>query len=70
VKGDPQLRNIPFMFLSSTLGREDDAQRTAAFGADRFIVRPIKPQILLAEVEALIRMRKAIGSRSDWTMRD
>lgn len=55
VKDDPQLRHIPFMFLSSTLGREDDAQRGAAFGADRFIVRPIKPQTLLAEVEALIR---------------
>jgi two-component system cell cycle response regulator len=55
VKSDPQLRHIPFMFLSSTLGREDDAQRGAAFGADRFIVRPIEPQTLLAEIEALIR---------------
>lgn len=55
VKGDPQLRHIPFMLLSSTLGREDDAQRSAAFGANRFIVRPIEPQALLAEVEALIR---------------
>lgn len=55
VKSDPQLRHIPFMFLSSTLGRQDDAQRGAALGADRFIVRPIEPQTLLAEIEALIR---------------
>jgi two-component system cell cycle response regulator len=70
VRGDPQLRHIPFMFLSSTLGREEDAQRGAAFGADRFIVRPIKPQTLLAEVEALIRDGKDSGTRSDWTMCD
>ncbi len=55
VKADRQLRHIPFMFLSSTLGREHDAQRCAAFGADRFIMRPIEPQTLLAAVEALIR---------------
>jgi len=58
VKGDPQLRHIPFIFLSSTPEREDEAQRVAAFGADRFIVRPIEQQALLAEVEALIRFEE------------
>jgi len=55
VKADPRLRHIPFMFLSSTLGRQDDAQRCAASVADRFIMRPIESHTLLAEVDALIR---------------
>ena len=59
VKGDPRLRHIPFMFLSSTLGRDDDAQRSVAFGADRFIMRPIESQTLLAVVEGLIGATEA-----------
>ena len=55
VKGDLRLRHLPFIFLSSTLGRGDDAQRGAALGADRFIMRPIESQTLLAEIEALVR---------------
>ena len=58
VRCDPSLRHIPFMFLSSTLGREDDARRGTAFGADRFIVRPIDPRLLLAEVEALLETKE------------
>jgi CheY-like chemotaxis protein len=57
VKSDPGLRQIPFMFLSSTMGREDDARRGAAFGADKFIVRPIDPQALLAEVETMLKSK-------------
>jgi two-component system cell cycle response regulator len=60
VRGDPQLRHIPFMFLSSTLGNEYDVRRSEAFGANRFIVRPIEPQSLLAEVERLIDGGKSI----------
>jgi CheY-like chemotaxis protein len=55
VKGDPRLRDIPFMFISSTLERGHDAERSIAAGADRFIVRPIEPQTLLAEIESLIK---------------
>lgn len=61
VRSDPQLRHIPFMFLSSTLGNEYDVRRSEAFGANRFIVRPIEPQSLLVEVERLIEGGKSLG---------
>lgn len=55
VKSEPQLRAIPFVFISSTAQREKDWGTALAAGADKFITRPIKPQALLAEIEACLR---------------
>lgn len=59
VKADPAMCAIPFMFLSSTRGGQYDTERDFAFGADRFIVRPIEPKALLGEIEALLRGRES-----------
>ena len=52
VKADDKLSQIPFIFISSTVwgGRERD--RGLSLGADQFIIRPIEPQALVAEIEA------------------
>jgi CheY-like chemotaxis protein len=55
VKADPQLRAIPFVFLTSTCLSADDRAQGLSLGAVRFLTRPIDPQALLAEVEACLR---------------
>jgi CheY-like chemotaxis protein len=54
VKDDPELRLIPFVFLSSTVWQDKDRIEGLALGADKFIVRPIEPRDLLREVEACL----------------
>jgi two-component system cell cycle response regulator len=51
VKGDAQLRTIPFAFLSSTIWGESDRSTGLALGAVKFILRPIESRALLAEVQ-------------------
>jgi len=51
VKSNARLRAIPFAFLSSTVWTEHDRRTALALGAVKFIVRPIAPLALLAEVE-------------------
>ncbi|MEW5959884.1 MAG: response regulator [Chloroflexota bacterium] len=55
VKADPRLQAIPFMFISSSAYKKGDRQAGLDLGAAGFIVRPIKPQQLLAEIEACLR---------------
>ncbi|MBI1878167.1 MAG: response regulator [Chloroflexi bacterium] len=56
---DPRLRSIPFLFISSIVLQASDRQSGLALGADRFILRPLKPQALLAEIEACLKGRGA-----------
>jgi two-component system cell cycle response regulator len=60
VKADPWLRWIPFIFLSSTAVWERDQAYGLLLGADRFLVRPIDPPVLLEAIEAVINKRRTI----------
>jgi two-component system cell cycle response regulator len=55
VKADPQLRDIPFIFLSSTHWNEASRQLGLELGAFRYLLRPLEPALLLAEIEACVR---------------
>ena len=55
VKADPQLRTIPFIFITSTMLTEKDRAKGLALGAARFLIRPIEPEALLAEIQACLR---------------
>lgn len=50
VKSDENLRDIPFIFISSTAWQTRDKRRALELGAEKFILRPIDPQRLLDEV--------------------
>lgn len=63
VKADQELRDIPFIFISSTAWQTRDKRRALELGADKFILRPIDPQRLLDEVRAAIGDRH--GNDSD-----
>jgi two-component system cell cycle response regulator len=51
VKADPQLRDIRFAFISSTIWPDRDRAMGLSLGAIKFIVRPIEPLALLVEIE-------------------
>jgi len=54
VKADDRLRTIPFVFISSTVWGDKDREVGLSLGAHRFVLRPIEPQALLAEIEACL----------------
>lgn len=55
VKADPELRSIPFVFVTSTMTTETERARGLALGATRYLFRPLEPQLLLSEIESCLR---------------
>jgi two-component system cell cycle response regulator len=55
VRADPRLRDVPFVFITSTMLDEADRARGLALGAARFLQRPIEPEVFLAEIAACLR---------------
>ena len=50
VKDDLNLRDIPFIFITSTMIDESARERGLALGANRFLFRPTEPLTLLTEI--------------------
>jgi two-component system cell cycle response regulator len=50
VRCDPELRSLPFILITSTMMSEKGRQRGLDLGADRFLRRPIEPEVLLEEI--------------------
>src|SRR5438034_6842999 len=57
VKADPRLKQVPFVFVTSTYCNEASRAKGLALGAERFLFRPLEPQALLAELEACLSER-------------
>jgi two-component system cell cycle response regulator len=55
VRADPGLRDTPFILLTSSC--TDDHSRAIGMdlGADRYLIRPIDPEVLLAEIRACLQ---------------
>lgn len=54
-QNDPELSDISFIFVSSTYWHELDRARGLSLGAKKFLVRPIDPQVLVAEINDVLR---------------
>jgi two-component system, cell cycle response regulator len=54
VKADPLLCDIPFIFLSSTHWNEASRTLGLQLGAFRYLLRPLEPAVLLAEIEGCL----------------
>lgn len=50
-KSDPRLREIPFVFITSTMTSEGARKKGLALGARKFLFRPVDPQDLIREIE-------------------
>lgn len=56
-RADPQLRDIPFILITSTMMDEKDQRHGLKLGADRYLRRPIEPEMLLGEIRACLRQK-------------
>lgn len=54
VRADPVQARLPFVFLTSTACDEDSRRRGLALGAQAYLMRPIDPLVLLAELRAVL----------------
>lgn len=61
IKADPNLKSIPFIFLTSTHCCEVTKAQGLELGATRFLFRPIDPESLLLEVQACLNSRRGTG---------
>lgn len=50
VRADAGLRDLPFIFLTSTARDEASVARGLALGADAYLVRPLEAALLLAQI--------------------
>lgn len=48
MKADPQLQGIPFIFYTATFTTAKDEELALSLGADRFLVKPMEPDRLMA----------------------
>jgi signal transduction histidine kinase len=58
-RSDPQLGNVPFIFLTSATASEERS-RGLELGADDYLTKPVQPRELLARVGSLLRLRWAL----------
>jgi two-component system cell cycle response regulator len=54
LKGDPQLRVIPVIMITSCTWGDHDRDTALANGAVKFLVRPLEPQQFLAEIKEVL----------------
>lgn len=53
-RNDPRLAAIPFLFYTATYTDPRDEALALKLGADRFLVKPLHPDALLAEVRSIL----------------
>jgi signal transduction histidine kinase len=53
-KADGRLRTIPFIFYTATYTDPKDEQFALRLGAERFIVKPRKPDVLVKEIQEVL----------------
>jgi len=54
---DPRLARIPFVIYTATYTESKDEQFALGLGADRFLIKPLPPEVILREVQALLGAR-------------
>ena len=57
-KSDEKLSNIPFVFYTATYTSKKDEKFALDIGADKFILKPAEPELILKEVLDLIEKSK------------
>jgi signal transduction histidine kinase len=59
LKASSPTSNIPVLLISASLVSDESKVQALEGGADSYLTQPVEPAILIAQVQALIRARKA-----------
>jgi signal transduction histidine kinase len=59
IKEEPATASIAVLQVSASFVKNEDRTRALVGGADNFIVEPVEPEVLVATVNAMMRMRRA-----------
>jgi two-component system cell cycle response regulator len=65
LKSDHVFRDMPFVFISSTIWEETDRKKAIALGAAEFIVRPADPEVVLLAIERCLAERRSANNGDD-----
>src|SRR6516225_404139 len=58
IKSHPATTSIPALHISAMFVRSQEKMHGLEAGADGYLVKPVEPQEMLAQVKALLRVRK------------
>src|ERR1700761_2016435 len=59
LKSDPMTARTPVLQISASFISDESKAQALQGGADSYLVQPVEPAVLLAQVTALLRLRKA-----------
>ncbi|MBM4289654.1 MAG: PAS domain S-box protein, partial [Deltaproteobacteria bacterium] len=59
LKADPATSHIPILHLSASFLDDVSKVRGLDMGADAYLIQPVEPAVLLATINALLRMKRA-----------
>ncbi|MEP6668898.1 MAG: response regulator [Chthoniobacter sp.] len=57
MKKDPSLRDIPFVFYTATYTDPRDAAFALSLGADRFLVKPLEPDLFIKTIMEVVEQK-------------
>lgn len=59
IKANPLTASIPVLQISASFLSDESRVQALEGGADSYLIQPVEPTVLLAQVQALLRLRKA-----------
>ncbi len=70
VRRHPNLRNLPFIFYTSTYTSDSDERMSLELGADRFLTKPVSSKAILAVLRELVGNSERSGRSETGLARD
>lgn len=61
LKANPLTSSIPVLQISASFLSDESKVQALGGGADSYLIQPVEPTVLIAQVQALLRLRKAEG---------